>query len=302
MDKETLILKWLDGELNEAELAAFKQLEDYSSYVKLYDNAPYFKSPLVDKAHHYANIKAVTAKLSPPKTTTNRLRTAIRIAAVFVMAFGIYFTFFNQDMTKVNTMASENTTISLPDASEVIINALSSIRYDDEEWEQKRKVYLEGEAFFKVAKGAKFEVSTQVGSVLVLGTRFNVKQRGDFFEVKCFEGLVSVTVKNNEELKLRPGETVKVLNGKLEKATTSLLAPTWIHGKSSFESAPFGEVLNELTRQYDIEVQTEGVDMDKLFTGSFVHNNKELAIKSITQPFKLSYDLGEKKVKIFKHE
>jgi ferric-dicitrate binding protein FerR (iron transport regulator) len=47
------------------------------------------------------------------------------------------------------------------------------------------------EAYFQVKKGQTFSVNTTDGVVKVLGTHFNVKQRKNYFEVNCFEGLVS---------------------------------------------------------------------------------------------------------------
>ena len=43
MNKELLIQKWLDDELNAAELKAFKGLPEYDSYTKLSEKATLFK-------------------------------------------------------------------------------------------------------------------------------------------------------------------------------------------------------------------------------------------------------------------
>jgi ferric-dicitrate binding protein FerR (iron transport regulator) len=51
---------------------------------------------------------------------------------------------------------------------------------------------------------ANFSVNTTAGVITVLGTQFNVKER-NYFEVHCYEGLVSVT-HNNETIKLPPGK------------------------------------------------------------------------------------------------
>ena len=76
----------------------------------------------------------------------------------------------------------------------------TTLKYASNKWDKKRRVRLEGEAFFKVAKGSTFTVDTKTGSVKVLGTQFNVKNRIGFFEVVCYEGLVGVTVSDyNDE-------------------------------------------------------------------------------------------------------
>ena len=301
MNKEDLLIKWLDGELTAAELDMFKQQPEYASYERLYKNAIHFKSPKVNKEQQYSNFQLKLTKENTTPKFIKSYRFLLRIAAIFVIGLGLYFTLFNEDLVKVNTLVSQHTNVTLPDNSEVIINAASTVKYNEEDWDKKRKLTLEGEAFFKVAKGAKFEVKTELGIVTVLGTQFNVKQRDKLFEVQCFEGLVNVRI-GSRNVKLNTGETIRFFKKKLIKGKTSITKPSWIDGKSSFESVPYHEVLAEFERQFGLIIIIENVDRDKLFTGSFVHNNKELALKSITQPFKLSYDINNKNVKIFKHE
>ncbi|MCH7784031.1 MAG: FecR family protein [Bacteroidetes bacterium] len=301
MNKENLLVKWLEGDLNDVELKEFLRLENYKSYKKLYLYAHHFKSPLVDKQKEYARFKSKTIDTISLQEDLNWWRPMLKIAAIFVLGLGIYLTFFNQELTKVKTSAAEQTNILLPYYSDVVINAASFIKYDEKGWDKKRKVFLQGEAFFKVAKGVTFEVKTDLGIVTVLGTQFNVKQRGKLFEVQCFEGLVNVKI-NKSDLMLRAGETVRFFEKKIIMGITSLTHPSWVDGKSIFESILYSEVLAEFERQFDVTIVTENVDAEKLFTGSFTNNNMELALKSITQPFKLTYNIDNKNVKIFKFD
>lgn len=302
MNKEDLLIKWMDGELNDVELTSFKQLPEYDSYEKLYKNAIYFKNPKINKEQQFANFKLRLEKEN--NFTTKYIKPykfLLRIAAIFVISFGLYFTLMNEDLTKVNTLAAQHTNVTLPDNSEVTVNAASIVKYNKENWNKKRQLTLEGEAFFKVAKGAKFVVNTKMGIVTVLGTQFNIKQRNKLFEVQCFEGLVNVEI-GKTNIKLQAGETIRFINNKLTEGQTNQTKPSWIDGKSNFKSIPYYEVIAEFERQFGVIIVFDNVDRDKLFTGSFVHDNKELALKSITQPFKLSYDINNKNVKLFKHE
>lgn len=301
MNKENLLVKWLEGDLNDVELKEFLRLENYKSYKKLYQYAHHFKSPLVDKQKEYARFKSKTIDTISLQEDLNWWRPMLKIAAIFVLGLGIYLTFFNQELTKVKTSAAEQTNILLPYYSDVVINAASFIKYDEKGWDKKRKVFLQGEAFFKVARGVTFEVKTDLGIVTVLGTQFNVKQRGKLFEVQCFEGLVNVKI-NKSDLMLRAGETVRFFEKKIIMGITALTHPSWVDGKSIFESILYSEVLAEFERQFDVTIVTENVDAEKLFTGSFTNNNMELALKSITQPFKLTYNIDNKNVKIFKFD
>ncbi len=299
MEKEELIIKWLEGELSEEELQEFKKLEEYESYQKLYEHAEFFESSIkVDKEKGFADLTSRLDHKDTKGSVKSWVYPLLRIAAVVAIIFGVYFTFFNSDSTKVQTIAAQSKTIELPDASEVVLNAESSLQYDKDNWQKNREVKLNGEAYFKVAKGSKFDVNTKMGTVTVLGTQFNVNQRNDYFEVKCFEGLVSVTI-DEKSTKLKPGETIRLLNGMVQQNNTSLSGPSWMNGKSNFESVPFELVLKEFERQYDVKVLIQDFDTSKVFSGSFTNNNKSLALKSITQPFKLNFEDQGNTIKMF---
>ena len=155
---------------------------------------------------------------------------------------------------------------------------------------KKREVNLVGEAYFKVEKGSQFDVVTWLGKVSVLGTQFNVKQRVNYFEVICYEGLVSVSYKG-QVIKLPAGNTFKLIDGVIIEGETKDSVPSWSEKNiSSFKSVPYSEVVKEFERQYNIKVETNNIDMEQLFTGSFINSDEELALKSITLPLQLKFN------------
>jgi len=288
MKREDLIKKWLDNELNTHELEAFKALEDYDALVKLSNSIKRFKSP---EFNTQEELNTVLHTINTTKQySRNWIKPLMRVAAMLAISFSLYYFTTTLDTTE-NAFAANKTTFSLPDASSVTLNALSTLTYNKKNWNSIRDVELNGEAFFKVAKGSKFNVITSAGTVTVLGTQFNVKQRENFFEVICYEGSVSVTHKSNTKI-LKSGDSFLIVNGKFiakEKETT--LNPSWINNESYFKSMSFAHVLHEFERQYDVTFNSQNIDLGQLFTGSFVHNNKELALKSITLPLNLNYSI-----------
>ena len=197
---------------------------------------------------------------------------------------------------------AQKTLIELPDESQVTLNAVSFLSYNKKEWREVRDVSLEGEAYFKVAKGQTFNVITSSGKVSVLGTQFNVKQRDHLFEVVCYEGSVRVTHLLKTEI-LKPGDSFLILDGKYiakEKETSS--DPSWINNKSYFKSMPFAHVLNEFERQFNVSINFQNVDIEQLFTGSFDHNDKTLALKSITLPLNLKYSIIDENTIVLERE
>lgn len=289
MNRELLIKKWLDNELDPQELKAFVALEDHGDLVKLSESVKHFKAPDYNAEQE---LQAVLSRLEPAKTAKSPgwVKPLIAIAAILTIFFGV--TYYNTTLdTEINTLASEKTTIELPDASNATLNALSSIKFNNNRWTKNREVRLEGEAFFKVAKGSKFDVITDDGIVSVLGTQFNVKQRDNYFEVVCFEGLVGVSHGTND-VKLKPGDSYVVLDGKfIAKEKETVNAPAWLKNESHFQSMPYKEVLAEFERQYNITVSAESIDTNLLFTGIFSHEDMDLALKSITLPLNLTYRL-----------
>lgn len=291
MEKEDLIQKWLNNDLTDSEKDAFTQLEDYQLNIDIISSAMHFKASHFSKIEDFNVFKERYNSQNTPVKKLHWAAPMLRIASVAVIAFGIYFTFFFNNLTQIQTLANQKTTIELPDQSQVTLNALSLIEYNKRDWNDKRYVKLEGEAYFEVAKGKKFDVHTEDGIVTVIGTKFNVKQRNNYFEVKCFEGIVSVT-SDSITRQLVAGDIYQILDGVFIQDKTRSQIPQWTINTSSFKSIPFKEVIAELERQYNIEVTLKNLNSNRIFTGGFIHDDLENALISITQPMDLTYELS----------
>lgn len=286
MKKETFIQKWLDGELSPAELDAFKKTEAYRDYGKLAETARLFRADNFDTEKNYESVRIRIKR----QQKEERRSVFLKIAAVFVIAFASYFTIFHSSETEIKSVVGQTEKAILPDGSVVLLNAVSELTYEKNAWKENREVHLQGEAFFKVEKGSRFSVITSTGTISVLGTHFNIKERENYFEVTCFEGLVSVTTPK-DSLLLPAGKTFRLVNGMAQHSKTDRSKPSWTHDLSSFQSVPFKEVIAEFERQYNVNVRlkTRTFDANQLFTGSFVHNDMEMALKSISIPFNLRH-------------
>ncbi len=305
MKKKDLITKWLNNEqLTPQELEAFKQLDAYDSYVKISETATQFKAPDYDTTSSWETLShqlTTTTTHTKPKTSS-LFRIALQVAAALVVGISIiYISFFSTPaLTQIATLATEQQSIQLPDNSTVQLNAVSTIAYNESQWETTRKVTLAGEGFFKVAKGKKFDVQTTVGTISVIGTEFNVKQRDSYFSVSCFEGMVSVA-HGATVTYLKAGETLEVIDQQSSKKTLQQqTSPTWLTHRSTFTSAPYEQVLQELAWQYGITITTKNIDKTMRFTGNFVHSNIETALQSITIPMHITYTIRDKEVTLHK--
>jgi len=286
MKREDLISKWLDNSLNNQELEAIKKLEDYDDLVKLNQNLQAFKSDNYDTSKELERVlSSIKSKKQP---STNWIKPVMQVAAILAICFSLYYYTTTLDTT-ITTEFAQKTTIELPDESSVSLNAKTFLAFNKKSWKNERNVNLEGEAFFKVAKGSKFNVITKSGKVSVFGTQFNVKQRDQYFEVVCYEGLVGVTY-NSQLTKLNAGDSFLIIDGKLiVNEKESKTTPSWLNNESQFKSLPYKEVLAEFERQYNVTVITKNIDANQLFTGSFSHNNIDIALQSISLPLHLNY-------------
>jgi ferric-dicitrate binding protein FerR (iron transport regulator) len=262
MKNEKEILKWFNNELSGKEIEDLKQSEDLQTLEKINHYASQFETPKVD----------VHAK-KKPKVRTLNYKVFYRVAAVLTIVLTSAYFLFSNNVTSFETSIAQTKSVMLPDHSQAILNSASKLSFNEKKWAAKRDLTLEGEAFFRVKKGQ----------------AFSVKQRKNYFEVTCYEGLVSVAYKQTA-VKLPPGKTFRVINGTIEAVEDfNAKKPSWLEKESSFDKIPLDQVIAELERQYDIKIKTEGVDTSKLFTGSFTHTNKQIALQAVTIPLKLSY-------------
>ncbi len=295
MQREDLIKKWLDNDLSAKELEDFKKLEDYNDLMKLDSHLTYFQAPNYDSKNELKTL--LNSTKNQKKQPRQWVKSLLKISAILVVFSGLYYYTTTRD-TLIHTVASQKTTLQLPDTSIVTLNALSSLTYNNSNWDNLRSLNLIGEAFFKVRKGSEFSVNTAQGKVTVLGTQFNVKQRKDYFEVVCFEGSVKVTYQSHEEI-LEPGERFSMLDNKhMKQSKEHLNEPTWLNNKSTFKSIPYNRVLQEFERQYNVIFDAKGIDTSIIFTGNFSHNNLEESLQSITKPLNLSYQITNNNIQL----
>jgi transmembrane sensor len=160
-----------------------------------------------------------------------------------------------------STPAGQRALVKLHDGTTVWLNARTTLRYPNRFSPAERKVELDGEAFFDVAKNesAPFIVSTEKLSVKVTGTQFNVfAYRGQKdFTTSLTEGSVLVYTPGDESkgMVLTPNEYVALEDNRLVKKTfsnTDFLL--WKEGIYAFDDVPFREIVKKLELYYDITI------------------------------------------------
>jgi ferric-dicitrate binding protein FerR (iron transport regulator) len=114
--------------------------------------------------------------------------------------------------------------------------------------------------------------------------------KDSIFKVTCYEGLVQVSY-SDEVIKLPAGSEFILKSGTAKKSNIITAKPCWLKNMSVFKDASAQAVLLELESQYNITI-TDSITANTLrFTGAFEHDNLNNALKSITQPLGLTYEI-----------
>lgn len=180
----------------------------------------------------------------------------------------------------VNTLytpAGQRAQLVLQDGTVVWLNAKSKLTYPAQFSGNKRRVTVEGEAFFNVSKDPfkPFIVSTKEIDIKVLGTQFNVYSypEADYVQTSLIEGSVRVFFKNKEckSVTLKPNQQVTVANGKMKVEPIRLREHfLWRDGIYAFENEPLIDILKKLELYYDVRILVKDPSLfNDTYTGKF---------------------------------
>ncbi|RZJ67834.1 MAG: DUF4974 domain-containing protein [Flavobacterium sp.] len=281
MQDDTRLARWLSGEMEPEEREALENSPEFPTLSRIKDNFEKLKRPEFDQLTILENV--LRHEKTPVKIIPFYKKAWIRVAAMIVVLLGIGIVFFMPKYQIANN--NETLAFTLPDDSEVILNAGSQAKYATWDWSDNREVDLTGEAYFKVAKGKKFSVKTELGTVTVLGTKFNVRSRLGKFDVICYEGKVRVTF-GSTEMVLLPGQGISISNDDAQMLPISASEPEWLKGELVFTQESFDGVIAEIERKYDVKIKTT-VASSQEFSGSLPGTDLDTALKIISLTYHL---------------
>lgn len=238
------------------------------------------------------------------------------VAAVLLPLFMIATVYLYQENTVLSqkdfvatTGKGEQVTISLPDGTQVTLNAESRLSYNLSNFNSdERRVVFDGEGYFRVAKNpsSPFSISAKGLKVSVLGTTFNLRARSAdaTAELSLEEGSVRFqSLKTGQGVILSPNQTAILdqIHGTVtvEESSYTTDASAWRRGELAFRNVPFAEVLKELEEAYhvSIAIETEKIDyQDDLFTGVLSRTNINEALEVIEHSYHLKATLKDGKI------
>ncbi len=264
----------------------------------------FFKKSEVDYNKSKEDVWNQLAKDIDKKPIAKRkisMHTIISMAAVILVLFSVY-AFLKYYTLSVQSAKGQHLVYSLPDGSKVSLNAESTIKYHPYWWRFSRQIDFEGEAFFEVEKGSKFQVKSKAGKTIVLGTSFNIYSRKGNYNVDCMTGKVKVVSPEKFEVILTPSYSAEIQdNGQIyvSKFSEQIKTSEWINNMFSFTSVPLVKVLKEVERQFDIEIEAN-ISTDLIYTGHFSANrNIEETLDLLCKPFGLEFEkITERKYRL----
>ena len=158
----------------------------------------------------------------------------------------------------ITTGPSEIKRITLEDSTLVILNANSSLQYDN----ASREVRITGNAYLKVRKDAghtPFLVHTRSLAITVLGTELNVNDRSTTTEVTLTSGKIKVqrSAANTAAAYLQPGDKIKWDSAASAFAISRMdpqLYAAWTEGKWNFRQTTLEDITSLLSAYYGVEI------------------------------------------------
>jgi transmembrane sensor len=273
-----------------------------------------------------------------PRSMYRWLLPAVSVAAAVVLFFLIIIPGNENSDPAVkpspgNTVATKpgsKSQITLPDGTQVWINADSKITYDQHFPGKYREVYLTGEAYFDVVRDTTrpFIIHTRSIDVRVLGTSFNVRSYPNekTTETALIHGTVEVTLHNNpaQKIIMKPNEKLVVNNedsmtvtekkkittaeptltlGKIrynKNDSSSSVETMWVSNKLAFENETFEKMAIEMERWYNVSFHIKNEQMKNLHF-SAVFENKSLAevLEALSYSRQFHYEIKDGKVTVW---
>lgn len=193
--------------------------------------------------------------------------------------------------------------LALPDGTNIWLNAESSVRYPLAFNAEERAISVTGEVYLEVERDPSrpFKVNAPNRAVIeVLGTSFNLNSYADEDALRAtlVDGSIRVITSNSPATILKPGEQaiahsqsgLRIQQADVEQVTA------WKNGYFHFRNAGIDDVMRQIARWYDLEIEYTGSVPDDKFDGEISRNSNLSEIIRILKLSKIKITLEEKRL------
>ncbi len=206
----------------------------------------------------------------------------------------------NDSWFEVSTASGQTAEMTLPDGTQVWMNALTHLKYPANYSASNREVSISGEAFFKVTHDEKspFFVHTGTYNVKVLGTSFNVSAYPNdrLSKTTLVDGqVVLLDLTNKELVTLAPGQLFAFnpenKTYQISDVSTNYYT-SWKDGYFAFDSEKLESIAAKLERIYAVKIDIPEERIKNLSFSGTILKNKPLEqifrIIELTAPVKFT--------------
>ncbi|MDR0756891.1 MAG: FecR domain-containing protein [Tannerella sp.] len=233
------------------------------------------------------------------------LKEAAKVAAVAVITLAVCYSYFRHRerdeapaMQTVSVPAGQRVNLTLPDGTNVWLNARSILAYPAPFDRDKRVMTLDGEAYFEVARDEKrpFSVQTAQGVIEALGTQFNVDAYASdsVFETTLMSGRLKVRLNGDSigGIVLTPDKKATLKEGKLlVEHVNDYTQYRWREGLICFSNASFVDIMHDFEKYYDISIRVKNRKVMKYsYTGKFRYTDGvDYALRVLQKDLRFTY-------------
>jgi len=271
---------YLSGQLTVEQVEAFEQWRDTSvqnatlveEVEDAWQHALLYESPDFDSASAIANMPfGKDEKLVPvdKSKASRQWRFRWAAAAAVILAMGTW-TAYQLNKTELRTIDGRHAQfINLEDGTEVFLDHNGEVSFPEQFAGNERRVILDGEAYFDVAKEAErqFIIETDFANVIVLGTEFDVTEDDDAETVEVYvtEGKVRLQPTGSDVfVDIEAGESAlyEHKSGKLQRIRQAdMNRIAWHTRHLRFAKTPISKVITDIESTYDVSIdyQNSGI-------------------------------------------
>lgn len=319
---EHLIVRYLSREATPAEQEALfdwvaadvRHQQLFNEWVtaweqKLPYNEAFHLSPALEKLNRRIDVydQVLTEPAEGRTVSLTWWKVAASLALFIAAGLGVYFyTMRNSAQPAavaytVSRTTADQQTVTLPDGSVVTLNANALLRYPTTFAGATREVYLEGEAFFSVAREAAhpFIIHTGALTTQVLGTSFNVRSAADAVTVSVATGKVQVSHGHKAHILLPDDQLVYDVHRRTARRGKADLvaALAWMQRVLVFEDLSLEEAAKKLQEAYGVRVVLENAALRRcVITGRYTNQPLEKVLKAVAYTIGIHYTLRDNTV------
>ena len=240
-----------------------------------------------------------------------------KVSAILVLVVGVglfaYQLLFRNSATDTLVASEQKVFKVLDDGTSIWLNKKSKIIYNKDFGKSKREIFLQGEAYFDVAKNTAVPLIVHVGDIdiEVKGTAFNVNAypKNKAIQVALIRGAIAVTDRQNSSnsVLLKPNDKL-FFSSKLAQSETAfqivklnpsvlLKDASWVADTLNFNKEKLRDLALKLEKKYDVKIEIRSeILKEKRYSGTFTNETIHQALEALKLSYPLTYTVSQRLV------